>query len=97
MQLQRAISYRQIFLLILTIWSAHLCTRLLFDVLLPAPVEFRTVYLEKDPKKDLFIGSALGDLGRKGWQIVGVEPNPDNSQEMIVFLQRRTLPTWKRE
>ena len=54
MQGQRAMSYKQLFLLILTIWSAELFTRVLFDAMIPPQMEYRTVYMEKDPKKDLF-------------------------------------------
>lgn len=84
-------SYKQLFLLILTIWSAELFTRLLFDALIPPQMEYRTVYLEKDPKKGLFLGSSLGDIGRRGWKIVDVQPDPDNGQQMIVFMQRQTI------
>ncbi|APZ93661.1 hypothetical protein Fuma_03279 [Fuerstiella marisgermanici] len=84
-------SYKQLFLLILTIWSAELFTRLLFDAMIPPQMEYRTVYLEKDAKKDLFLGSTLGDFGRRGWKIVGVNPDPDNGQQMIVFMQRQTI------
>ena len=88
---QKAMSYKQLFLLILTIWSAELFTRLLFDAMIPPQMEYRTVYLEKDAKKDLFLGSSLGDFGRRGWKIVGVNPDPDDSQQMIVFMQRQTI------
>ncbi|WP_077025091.1 hypothetical protein [Fuerstiella marisgermanici] len=88
---QKAMSYKQLFLLILTIWSAELFTRLLFDAMIPPQMEYRTVYLEKDAKKDLFLGSTLGDFGRRGWKIVGVNPDPDNGQQMIVFMQRQTI------
>lgn len=84
-------SYKQLFLLILTIWSAELCTRFLFDTLIPPQMEYRTVYLEKDPKKNLFLGSSLGDIGRRGWKIVSTLPDPDNDQQIIVFLQRQTV------
>ncbi|MCA9083403.1 MAG: hypothetical protein KDA81_05075 [Planctomycetaceae bacterium] len=84
-------SYKQLFLLILTIWSAELFTRLLFDALIPPQMEYRTVYLEKDPKKNLFLGSALGDFGRRGWKIVSTIPDPDNGQQVIVFMQRQTI------
>jgi len=88
---QKAMSYKQLFLLILTIWSAELFTRLLFDAMIPPQMEYRTVYLEKDAKKDLFLGSTLGDFGRRGWKIVGVNPDPYNGQQMIVFMQRQTI------
>jgi len=84
-------TYKQLFLLILMIWSAELCTRLLFDMLLPPQMEYRTVYMEKDAKKGLFLGSSLGDLGDRGWKIVSVNPDPGNSQQMIVFMQRQTI------
>ena len=86
-----AMSYKQLFLLILTIWSAELFTRFLFDAMIPPQMEYRTVYMEKDPGKNLFIGSSLGDFGRKGWKIVSVNPDPDNGKQFIVFLQRQTM------
>ncbi|MEQ9408160.1 MAG: hypothetical protein RIK87_10565 [Fuerstiella sp.] len=91
MQGQKAMSYKQLFLLILTIWSAELFTRVLFDAMIPPQMEYRTIYLEKDPKKDLFLGSSLADFGRRGWKIVAVEPNPDNRGQMIVFMERQTI------
>ena len=87
----RAMSYKQLFLLILTIWSAELFTRFLFDTLIPPQMEYRTVYMEKDPKKDLFLGSSLSDFGRRGWKVESVVPDPDNSQQLIVFMQRQTV------
>ena len=89
----RAMSYKQLFLLILTIWSAELFTRFLFDhVIEPkAGVEFRTVYLAKDPTKDVFLGSSLKDFGRRGWKIVAVQPDPDSNEQFIVFMQRKTV------
>ena len=88
---QSAMSYKQLFLLILTIWSAELFTRFLFESVIPPQMEYRTVYLEKDTKKDAFLGSDLGDLGRRGWKIVGVQPDPDTSKKMIVFMQRQSM------
>jgi len=84
-------SYKQLFLLILTIWSAELFTRFLFDTLIPPQMEYRTVYMEKDAKKDVFLGSSLGDLGRRGWKIVSVLPDPDDREQMVVFMQRQTM------
>jgi hypothetical protein len=88
---RRTMSYKQLFLLILTIWSAELFTRLLFDAMIPPQMEYRTVYMEKDAKKGLFLGSSLGDFGRRGWKIVSVIPDHDNSQQIIVFMQRQTI------
>ena len=84
-------SYKQLFLLILTIWSAELVTRLVFDMMLPPQMEYRTVYLEKDDKRQVFLGSALGDLGKRGWKIADVVQDPDNRQKMVVFMQRQTI------
>lgn len=84
-------SYKQLFLLILTIWSAHLFTRFLFDAVIPPQMEYRTVYLEKDTGKGVFLGSSLAEFGRRGWQIVSVQPDPDTSYQMIVFMQRQTM------
>ncbi len=84
-------SYKQLFLLILTIWSAELCTRFLFDMVIPPQMEYRTVYMEKDEKKGLFLGSTLQDFGRRGWQLESVIPDPNNSQQLIVFMQRQTV------
>ena len=91
MQEQRVMSYKQLFLLILTIWSAELFTRVLFDAMIPPQMEYRTVYMEKDLKKDLFLGSSLADFGRRGWKIESVIPDPDNGKQLIVFMQRQTI------
>lgn len=84
-------SYKQLFLLILTIWSAELFTRFLFESVIPPQMEYRTIYLEKDANKDAFLGSSLSDFGRRGWKIVGVQPDPDNRQQMVVFMQRQSM------
>lgn len=84
-------SYKQLFLLILTIWSAELSTRFLFDMVIPAQMEYRTVYMEKDAQKNLYLGSTLQEFGRRGWQVQSVIPDPDNSQKLIVFMQRQTV------
>jgi hypothetical protein len=83
-------SYKQLFLLILTIWSAELCTRLLFDALIPPRMEYMTYYLETD-KDGVFRGRHMAELGSRGWQLVSAVPNPGNRDEMILFLQRRVL------
>jgi len=88
---ERAMSYKQLFLLILTIWSAELFTRFLFDTLIPPQMEYRTIYMEKDPKKDLYLGSSLSDFGRRGWKVESVIPDPDDKQQLIVFMQRQTI------
>ena len=62
-------SYKQLFLLILTIWSAELFTRFLFDMVIPPQMEYRTVYMEKDSQKGMFLGSSLQDFGKRGWQL----------------------------
>ena len=84
-------SYKQLFLLILTIWSAEIVTRLVFDMMLPPQMEYRTVYLEQDPKRQVFLGSALGDLGKRGWKIADAVADPDNSKKLVVFMQRQTI------
>ncbi len=88
---QSAMSYKQLFLLILTIWSAELFTRVIFDVIMAPQVamEFRTVYLPKDAKQNLFLGAALKEHGSRGWLMVSVQPDPDNRAQMIVFMQRQ--------
>lgn len=83
-------TYRQLFLLILTIWSAELCTRLLFDALIPPQMEYRTFYLDKDDEGE-FKGALMKELGNRGWQMVDVVPNPDDLDQMIVFFQRQTI------
>ena len=84
-------SYRQLFLLILTIWTAELFGRLLFDVLLPPQMEYMTYYLPTD-KEGTFRGANLPEqLGDRGWQLVSVVPNSENKDEMILFLQRKRL------
>ncbi len=82
-------NYKQLFLLILTIWTAELATRFLFDMLLTPSVEYRTVYLKK--QDGLFHGKSLDSTGRDGWQLVSAVPNPDDQDQMILFLQRRRL------
>lgn len=83
-------SYKQLFLLILTIWSAELFTRLLFDTLIQPQMEYMTYYLETD-KEGTFKGGHMAQLGDRGWQMVSAVPNPQNQDEMILFFQRRTL------
>ena len=84
-------SYKQLFLLILTIWSAELCTRLLFDALLKPQMEYRTYYLETD-KYGRFLGEDINEeVGDRGWQLVSAVPNPHNKEEIILFFQRRIL------
>jgi hypothetical protein len=88
---ENAMSYKQLFLLILTIWSAELCTRLLFDALLKPQMEYRTYYLETD-KYGRFLGEDINEeVGDRGWQLVSAVPNPHNKEEMILFFQRRIL------
>ncbi len=83
-------SYKQLFLLILTIWSAELFTRLLFDTLMYPQMEYMTYYLETD-KEGTFKGGYIAKLGDRGWQMVSAVPNPQNKDEMILFFQRRTF------
>ena len=83
-------SHRQLFLLILTIWSAEICTRLLFDALIPPQMEYRTFYMEKD-EDGVFKGSYIKDIGDKGWQLVTAVPDPDDRNRMILFFQRQTI------
>ena len=84
-------SYKQLFLLILTIWSAELFTRFLFDMMLPTQMEYMTYYLETD-KDGQFLGQNINErVGDRGWELVSAVPNPDNREEMILFFQRRTL------
>ncbi|MCH2201250.1 MAG: hypothetical protein MK102_04720 [Fuerstiella sp.] len=84
-------SYKQLFLLILTIWSAELVTRLVFDMMLPPQMEYRTVYLKKDADRQLFLGSTLGAFGKRGWKIADAVPDPDDRQKLVVFMQRQTI------
>ena len=83
-------SYKQLFLLILTIWSAELFTRLLFDTLIQPQMEYMTYYLEAD-KEGTFKGGYMAKLGNRGWQLVSAVPNPQDEEQMILFFQRRTL------
>jgi hypothetical protein len=85
-----SMTYRQLFLLILTIWSAEIVTRLLFDALIPPQMEYRTFYLEKDDE-GLFKAAYIRDLGYKGWRLVSAVPNPDNKEQMVLFFQRQTI------
>lgn len=84
-------SYKQLFLLILTIWSAEIVTRLVFDMMIPPQMEYRTVYLEKDAKRQVFLGSSLSEFGKRGWKIANTVPDPDNDEKMIVFMQRQSI------
>jgi hypothetical protein len=84
-------SYKQLFLLILTIWSAEIVTRLVFDMMIPPQMEYRTVYLEKDAARQVFLGSSLSDLGKRGWKIANSVPDPDNDEKLIVFMQRQSI------
>lgn len=82
-------SYRQLFLLILTIWTAELFGRLLFDVLLPPQMDYMTYYLPRD-SNGVFRGRDLPEeLGDRGWQLVSVLPSAENDEEVILFLQRQ--------
>ena len=47
--------------------------------------------MEKDSKKNLYLGSSLQDFGRRGWKIESVIPDPDNRSQLIVFMQRQTV------
>lgn len=84
-------TYKQLFLLILTIWSAEIFTRLLFDAMLPAQMEYMTYYLETDKEGEFLGANIRREVGSRGWQMVNAVPNPDNKEEMILFFQRRVL------
>jgi hypothetical protein len=84
-------NYKQLFLLILTIWTAELVTRFLFDMLLTPSVEYRTVYLKAEKEDGMFHGKKLTDTGRDGWQLISAVPNPEDKDVMILFFQRRRL------
>lgn len=87
-------SYKQLFLLILTIWSAELFTRLLFEGLVPPQMEYRTVYIESDKRGQFLrddVPREIADIGDQGWQLVSAVPNPLNRDEMILFFQRQVL------
>ena len=84
-------SYKQLFLLILTIWSAELFTRLLFDALIPPQMEYMTYYLETDKDGMFRGGNIIEEVGDRGWRMVSAVANPQNKDEMILFFQRQTL------
>jgi hypothetical protein len=84
-------SYRQLFLLILTIWTAELFSRFLFDVVLPPQVEYKTFYLATDNKGEFRGNNIPEQFGDGGWELVSAVPNPENAQEMILFLQRKSV------
>lgn len=86
-------TYKQLFLLILTIWSAEICTRFLFENVLPHRMEYQIVYLTPESDGE-FKKAGLVEFGRMGWELVSVQPNPDrsNEDELIVFMQRRSKP-----
>jgi hypothetical protein len=84
-----AVNYKQLFLLILTIWSAELLTRLLFDYLLIPRMQYMTYYLETD-KDGAFLGANIrAEVGQQGWEMVSAVANPENQEEIILFFQRR--------
>jgi hypothetical protein len=89
---ETAMSYKQLFLLILTIWSAELFTRLLFDTLMHPQMEYMTYYLRAD-EEGTFKGGQdyMIRIGNRGWQLVSASPNAQDKDEMILFFQRRTL------
>lgn len=82
-------NYKQLFLLILTIWSAELLTRLLFDYLLIPRMQYMTYYLETDKGGEFLGGSIRAEVGQQGWELVSAVPNPENREEIILFFQRR--------
>ncbi len=84
-------SYKQLFLLILTIWSAELFTHLLFDALIPPQMEYMTYYLETDKDGMFRGGNIIEEVGDRGWSLASAVPNPANKDEMILFFQRQTL------
>ncbi|MFZ9089131.1 MAG: hypothetical protein ACO3FE_03485 [Planctomycetaceae bacterium] len=84
-------SYKQLMLLILTIWSAEILTRLMFDALVTPRMEYMTYYLETDKDGSFLGGSIHPEVGRGGWQLVSMTPSPDNPEEMILFFQRKML------
>ncbi|MFM7036603.1 MAG: hypothetical protein ACKO2L_02660 [Planctomycetaceae bacterium] len=82
-------NYKQLFLLILTIWSAELLTRLLFDYLLTPRMQYMTYYLETD-KDGTFLGANIrAEVGQQGWEMVSAVANPANKEEIVLFFQRR--------
>jgi len=54
-------------------------------------MEYMTYYLETDKDGDFRGSNVVHDVGARGWQLVSAVPNPANSQEMILFFQRRVL------
>ncbi len=85
-------SYKQLFLLILTIWSAELFTRLLFDTLIHPQMEYMTYYLNADEEGTFKGGQGyMTKIGNRGWQLIDATPNPQDKDQMILFFQRRTL------
>ena len=86
-------TYKQLFLLIITIWSAHICTRFVFDNVIPKKLEYRTVYMltEEDQNGEYrFHGKDLDDFGSKGWEMVNVVPGR-SKDEVICFFKRQTV------
>jgi hypothetical protein len=86
-----AMSWKQLFLLILTIWTAEIFTRLLFDALVTPRMEYMTYYLEIDKDGDFRGSNIMPDVGARGWQMVSAVPNPENSEELLLVFQRRVL------
>ena len=86
-----AMSWKQLFLLILTIWTAEIFTRLLFDALVTPRMEYMTYYLETDKDGDFRGSNIMPDVGARGWQMVSAVPNPENTEELILVFQRRVL------
>ena len=86
-------TYKQLFLLIITIWSAEICTRFVFDNVVPKKLEYRTAYMVTDEEDGLFRGRDLGEIGDDGWELINVVPGRSRD-EVICFFKRQTIIKW---
>ena len=82
-------SYKQLFLLILTIWCAEVTTRFVFDNIVPKKMEYRTYYLETQDDGQ-FYGRDLEEFGAAGWELVNVVPGSSRG-EAICFFKKQTI------
>ena len=82
-------SYKQLFLLILTIWCAEVTTRFMFDSVVPKKMEYRTYYMEAH-EDGQFYGKDLEEFGDAGWELVNVIPGPTRGNA-ICFFKKQTI------
>ena len=83
--------WRQLILLILTIWTAEFVVHYALENIVPRKIEYRTVYLPTQ-RDDLFHGRDLTEFGEQGWELINVIPN--GNDEVVCFFKRQTVIKW---